>query len=116
MKNIEPSEKEIQNSIITYLNYSGKYHVWRVNSGAIKANGKDGKQYMVRLARVGSSDIMGVERGTGKMVAIEVKRPSTRNSLTPAQEGFLTMIKDYGGIAFVATSIDDVEDKLKEIL
>ena len=40
----------------------------------------------------------------GRVIAIEVKRPSTRNDLTDEQRDYLAAVKNAGGIAGVATS------------
>ena len=55
----------------------------------------------------GISDILGVQRGTGRMIAIEVK--TLRGRTTPQQEAFLARIRDCGGIGIVAHSVGDVE-------
>jgi hypothetical protein len=53
----------------------------------------------------GSSDIIGVAKD-GRMIAIECKRPGKKP--TPEQEFFLNEVKRRGGIAFVATSYEEV--------
>lgn len=60
----------------------------------------------------GSSDLIGIQRGTGRFIAIEVK--SARGKLTPEQEAFLALIKNIGGIAIVARSVEDVAAALLE--
>ena len=54
----------------------------------------------------GISDILGVQRGTGRMMAIEIKTSTGRT--TPQQEAFLARIRDCGGIGIVARSVEDV--------
>ena len=49
----------------------------------------------------------------GRLVAVEVKRPGGR--LSKIQEAQLQNIRDAGGIAIVATSVDDVVAKLSAI-
>jgi hypothetical protein len=113
MKNIEAPEHDIQSSIITYLNYSG-YYVWRENVGTAERKNKDGSKRMVRFGKAGISDIIGIRKHDGKFIALEVKRPSRRNYVTPQQESFLAMIADFNGIGGVVTGIDDVEKLLKK--
>jgi penicillin-binding protein-related factor A (putative recombinase) len=68
----------------------------------------------------GVSDIIGIYKG--KFLAIEVKLPKRQvgektyaaGRLSPFQKIFLQDVIDHGGIAFVATSADEVEQKLGE--
>ena len=62
----------------------------------------------------GIADILCVFQG-GKIGAIEVKVPIRRKNLTDYQKNFLHEIIRNGGIAFVATSVEDVEAKLSEL-
>lgn len=101
-----PLESEIQKSILDYLKI--RYHdcVWRNMVGAARIQQPNGKTNFVQFGKVGMSDIMGVIPPGGRFLAIEVKRPGGKP--TQAQEEFLSMVKAAGGIAFVATSLDDV--------
>ena len=57
----------------------------------------------------GVSDILGLFEG--KFLAIEVKTP--KNRVRPAhQKNFIKRINKGGGIAFFATSVDEVKEKL----
>lgn len=56
----------------------------------------------------GVSDILGIYNG--QMLAIEVKKPGGK--LSEYQEQFIKTVNKNGGIAFMATSIDDVIEKL----
>lgn len=103
------TEAQIQSAILQYLNLKGIL-AWRANSGMHMAH-HNGKDYMIRLAPKGTSDIIGC-LGNGKMLAIEVKRP--KGVPTSDQQNFIDKINQRGGVAFVATSIDDVEKELKE--
>lgn len=96
----QPLEKEIQNSILEYLHFKGIF-CWKEHSSGIMIDG--GKRYMP-LGLRGKADILGVYKG--RFLAIEVKRPHGR--LSAEQEAFLSQIEANGGLAFVATSIDDV--------
>lgn len=62
------------------------------------------------LYRLGVSDIIAIYNG--KPVAIEVK--SNKGKLTDHQKEFLQDFRLNGGIAMVARSPEDVEDKLKK--
>ncbi len=60
--------------------------------------------------RKGVSDILGIFNG--KFLAIEVKSKKGRASLE--QISFLSDVNKAGGLGFIAKSIEDVEQKLKE--
>ena len=104
----ELTEKQIENAILEYLSYlPGTY--WKTNNIGVydvarKVHRKPGKYF-----RRGVADIIGID-GTGKLVAIEVKTKKGR--VSPSQKEFLEDINKYGGIGFVARSVDDVRREL----
>lgn len=100
LKKYEPLEKDIQASILEYL-HAKKIFCWKEHSGGLMIDG--GKRYMP-IGLKGKADILGCYRG--RFLAIEVKRPSGKLSVD--QYEFITQINNAGGLAFVATSIDDV--------
>lgn len=108
------SEKQIQSQIINYLNWNG-FTVWRQNTGAMEQEYK-GTKRLVRFGKVGMADIIGLRKKDGKFIAVECKRPTSKNTLTQQQAMFLETIKISGGIAFMATSIADVERELTRYL
>lgn len=84
----------------------------RINSGAV-AGAYKGKRRFVRFNSCpGMSDIVGILPGGGQVIAIEAKMPG-RNP-TDDQVAFMDQIRDNGGIAFVARSVDDVMEHLIE--
>lgn len=107
-----PKEKDIENSILAYLSMVNIF-AWKVQSTGLfdpvsKRFRRSNNKYHIR----GISDILGILEG-GKMLAIEVKTPKTKNRTTDDQKFFLNEINRNGGIGFVATSIDDVRTQLK---
>lgn len=108
IKEITPSEKQIQDCIMNYLLINGVF-CWRNNTGATTYQNSQGRKRMVRYGKVGSADILGLLKD-GRFLAIEVKRP--KGKLTKHQEIFLDRVIESNGIAFVATSIDDVMREL----
>jgi len=48
----------------------------------------------------------------GQFVGIEVKAPGKEKTLTHNQAMHISLIKGNGGVAFVASSLDDVIDQL----
>ncbi len=101
MKFTEPLEKDIQSSILEYLR-AKRVYCWKENSAGIWRG--DGKGYIPSQLK-GKADILGL-LASGRFLAIEVKRKS--GVLSNDQVEFIRNINLNGGLAFVATSIDDV--------
>jgi len=104
------TEQQLKKLILDYLTTKGHF-VWTNNSGfSIKEyTTKDGTTHKRawRAGKVGGSDIIGVEKGTGRFIVIECK--VGRNTVTPEQRDFLNEIKRKGGLALVAYSLEDVQ-------
>lgn len=114
LPNYEPKEKDIENAILRYLDARGIF-VFKVNNVGVW----DAKKQIFRLPRnpfirKGVSDIIGMYKGT--FLAIEVKTPKRRSRVTEEQQSFIDTIRFQGGIAFVATSIEDVQNVLEEYI
>jgi penicillin-binding protein-related factor A (putative recombinase) len=110
IKGSEPLEKEIETSILQYLERLPECFAFKNQSIAVfdpskKIFRKAKSKYLIN----GSSDILGVFRG--KFLAIEVKRPSNKKR-NEDQDSFIENIRIHGGIAFYATSIEDVKQGL----
>ncbi len=54
---------------------------------------------------VGSADIIGIHKATGRFLAVEVK--TEKGKPTQEQLNFLEQVKNAGGIAGVARSVED---------
>jgi len=106
----EPPEREIQAAVMRYLAIDRRV-AWheRFNTGATLVESRDAsgkqKRRFVRFAFPGCSDILG-QLVTGHFLAVEIKRPSTKP--TPEQASFLAQVEANGGLALIASSIDDV--------
>lgn len=91
-------EQDIQTSIMNYIKSIGGLPVKFNNMGI--------------YATAGVSDILACIKG--KFVAIEVKKPGGKPSAL--QLSFINAINSLGGIAFWTDNLEDVKDKLKELL
>ena len=60
----------------------------------------------------GLPDIIGIYNG--RMIAIEAKMPGKENELTKKQKLVIRRINLYGGVAFMATSVNQIKQKLEE--
>ena len=100
------SEGDIRDLILEYLQRRGIF-VWR------------DKQTVTRNHRgvhfpesKGCPDIIGITKG-GKFLGIEIKKP--KGVLSIEQHNFLERIRENGGIGIVATQLEDVVVKFKQI-
>lgn len=101
-----PYERDVLSAVLDYLKVCPRV-AWfaRMNSGGM--TDKNG-QY-VKFAFTGCSDIIG-QLKDGRFLAIECKRPG--KNATPDQWQFLCNVNRANGVAFVATSVDDVRSAL----
>lgn len=60
------------------------------------------------MGHPGVADILGCYKG--RMLAIELKAP--KGKATPDQERFIQNVRDAGGIAFIAKTLDEVIEGL----
>ncbi len=65
--------------------------------------------------RKGISDIIAILKPQGQIMAIEVKTPKRKNNLSIHQKIFMEEVQKQGGISLVATSVEDVIKRLKDI-
>lgn len=104
-------ENDVLQAICEYLWYN-KIFFYRNNNTATFQGG-DNPRYrrMPKFSMKGVSDIVGIYKG--KPLYIEVKRPKPFKTYpSKEQKEFIKQVKEEGGIAFVARSIDDVKKNL----
>ena len=101
-------EREIQRQILDgLLLHPLVAHIERINVMAGRLFGKDGKpSRFMRSCAKGRVDLDGFST-SGKVIAIEVKRTTTRNNLTDEQRAYLDQVKRAGGLAGVATCYEE---------
>ena len=95
-----PSEAEVLRQVLAWLQLQRVPH-WRANTGAARL----GKRF-VRFGPAGQADILGLLPPSGRLLAIEVKRPGGR--VRAAQKAFLAAIAAAGGVALVVHSVDEL--------
>lgn len=102
-------EKDIENQILTWLNMNGVF-CWKAQTvGIFDPTKRVYRKAHNKFHLNGISDILGCYQG--KLLAIEVKTPATKNRLSEAQKLFLSNVEKNGGIAFHAWSFDDFMQK-----
>jgi hypothetical protein len=111
-------EAAIVRAILGYLRLRGDTFPLRMNTGARTDVGKDGTFRFTRFNEPGTPDIIAVMAPWGRMLAIEVKTPTgtTNPRRLALQEGFLRAIRERNGIAFFASSVDEVRAQLPDPL
>lgn len=96
------SQQVVERDIIAFLNANG-FYAWRNQSGQLKVG-----RGWVHFAPKGVSDVIGLHKSSGRIVAIERKRPNEPS--TPEQDDFLEMVRRAGGYAGIARTIQDVAE------
>ena len=103
LKPSEPTEAQVLKSTLAWLRRDTRV-AWahRFNTGA-HVVGEGRHRRFIRYAFPGCSDVLGQ---LGHLLAIEVRRPSTRNQARPAQLAFLETVNRHGGLGLVAAGIE----------
>lgn len=92
--------------LIALRTHSKVAFIERLNSGVAKIGGR-----FVRFGWVGAPDLIGFTKD-GRLIACEVKKQGG-GKLSTEQAFFLAMVKQHGGVAFVARNLNDVLNALK---
>lgn len=106
-----PRESDVLKTCRTWLTFWGAVVV-RVNSGAMKI----GDRYVRFNDKKGCSDTLVCLPGTGRFLALELKRPGrdrTSAERAAEQAAFRQEILDAGGLALVVASLDELIRELR---
>jgi hypothetical protein len=107
----QPTEHEIQSSILERLGLLSGAFFWRENSGLMQVGTPDKKRFF-RAGTPGIPDIMGVYKG--RPVGIEVKRPNKKQSID--QRAFQQRFDQVGGIYIVCTDSTQIVAQIEAAL
>ena len=99
------SEAWIQHEILKAWGCHPRLRAWRQNTGVAQFGDR-----AVRFGVPGCADILGLIAPSGRMLAIEVKSESGKQS--DAQKRFQGMIQGFGGLYVLARSLEDVDRAL----
>lgn len=105
-------ESKVLKACLAILKLSGVF-AWRNNTGAFVGEHK-GKSRYIRAGLPGSTDILGLVPGDGRMLCVEVKRKGC--SPTPKQLAFMGRVNAAGGVAFWLDESTALERILPAIL
>lgn len=106
---LEPKEADIVRDCLLWLKLHGVF-CWRQNQGAISGEYNGKRRFLRFSSATGISDILGIMPPSGRLLAIECKRPGRKP--TVEQEAFLQMIRDSGGLALCIHSLEELEQGL----
>jgi hypothetical protein len=98
-------EQHIQKQILDYLRYRGIF-CWKNTTTGIYVKSRN---TWITNPSPGVSDILGC-LPAGRLLAIEVKAQTGK--VSPHQQQFLDEINSRGGLAFVARSVDEVQEQI----
>lgn len=99
-------ETVVQKEIMKFLQ-DNEVFCWRVNNtGVPDPSAKGGWRKQNGYNMPGMSDILGLFHG--KFIAIEVKTPERKTNVSDTQQNFIDNVNLQGGVAFVASSVEDV--------
>lgn len=104
---LNEKEQKIQKKILDFLR-SRNIFAWKSSSTGQLVGGTGGFRMIPGSAR-GCPDVTGILRG-GRILQIEVK--SLTGRLSPVQREWLECAQAFGAFAFVARSVQDVEEAL----
>ena len=104
-----PTEKQIQATIIEWINKNGGIAL-RQQSGVFIPYAMWKSKKAFRIGFKGLSDIVGCWQG--RFFAIEVK--DHKRIVEPEQRDFIDSVRGRGGIGMVARSLDDVIEVLSK--
>jgi len=106
-------ESEIQSDILNYLNLEPDIFAWRNQTTGIY----DAKAGVFRktggFSIRGASDILGLIKPSGRLIAIEVK--SAKGKLSDDQVAFLSKVNRQGGAAVCVRSLDEAVFFIKQL-
>lgn len=107
---VQVPEKAIENAILQFLHTKGVMCWKNQSTGLFDPTKKVFRRSHNKFHINGVSDILGIFNG--KLLAIEVKTPKTKNNASESQQAFIDRVNSEGGIAFVAHSIECVQQRL----
>jgi hypothetical protein len=99
-----PLEKVIETEIRVALNQA-HVQVWKHRIELCPQCGAKPKKG--QGLGIGASDLLCVVPPTGRVLALECKRPETRSRTTEDQDRWLEQVRKYGGVAGVVTSVEE---------
>ncbi len=105
-------EKEVVRDCLEFLSLQRGVTCWRNNTGMALSSYK-GKTRAIRYGTVGSADIIGLIAPQGRFLGVECKRVGKEPS--DDQKAWLAAVREAGGVALVAHSLQELMDRWNEL-
>lgn len=96
------SEAHIQQAVLAAWGAHPRLRIARVNTGAAMVKGR-----MVKFGVPGTADIVGLIAPSGRMIQLEVKTLTGRQS--DVQKRMERIVKQFGGVYAVVRSVADAD-------
>lgn len=108
---MNPTETQIQSSILKWLKYQRGIKAIRVNTTGVPIRTKTGKLRLKKNEAKGMSDILAVYQG--KAIFLEVKKPGGR--VSKDQKSLLTEFANVGALCKVVYSLEEAISFINKI-
>lgn len=108
---IEPTEKEIENAVLTFLNYHPGCFAFKVNTVGIYDAQKQCFRKPSKFIIPGTPDILCCYHG--RFIGFEVK--SKRGVQSPQQKSFQARLEQHKGLYFIIRCVEDAQNVLKSL-
>lgn len=100
------AERDIQHAVRLALGKDPRVVLWRNDVGQVERKLPNGRTIHTRYGLcVGSSDLIGILRPSGRFLALELKTETGRP--TDEQRLFLDLVRAAGGFACIVRSVED---------
>ena len=100
------AERDIMHAVRLALGKDPRVILWRNDVGSVERKLPNGRTIHTRYGLcVGSSDLIGILRPSGRFIAIELKTETGRP--TEEQVLFLDLVRRAGGFACIVRSVDE---------
>lgn len=106
-----PRENAVQKACMDILRIAGVF-AWRNNTGVARLPGAGGKTRPVFYGAVGSPDILGIIHPGGRLLGVECKSESGRQ--TREQADWQVRCEASGGVYLLVRSGADLLEQLRE--
>jgi hypothetical protein len=103
----EPSEGEIKAAIRKEIGNEPDLRLWNLSQGTVETDGRTRKYGLIK----GASDLIGILKPTGRLIALEVKRPIV-GKVSAEQKMFIEIVRAFGGFACVVRSPEEARAAL----
>lgn len=104
--NNSKAHTDLVNAVLKEYGSNPNVRIWKNATGVARTlNGDDNN--FIKFGLVGSSDIIGIWKPTGKILCFEIKTGTAKQTQT--QKNFEKMISDFGGVYVLVRQLSDLD-------